>query len=97
MRRRLGWLFWIPAVLLSVKQLLTEREWATPEEPEVAVIPVPRGWSVEQAWEAISRGDVLADPEPNWATVLVYQGRLKKVYGDGRHQEEHGPVVGDEQ
>jgi hypothetical protein len=36
------------------------------------------GWSVEQAWEAISRGDKLddRDPEPSWANVLVRDGKL---------------------
>lgn len=40
------------------------------------VIPVPRGWSVEQAWEAISRGDLLTDPEPDWGSVVVEDGRM---------------------
>lgn len=35
------------------------------------VIPVPHGWSAEQAWEAIKRGDLLTDPEPGWAVVRV--------------------------
>lgn len=35
----------------------------------IHVIPVPAGWSVEQAWEAIQRGDRLTDPEPMWANV----------------------------
>lgn len=43
------------------------------------VIPVPRGWSVEQAWEAISRGDSLTDPEPMWASVFVEDGRFVRV------------------
>ena len=33
-------------------------------------IPVPRGWSVEQAWEAIQRGDKLTDPHPDWVNIL---------------------------
>jgi hypothetical protein len=35
----------------------------------VHTIPVPRGWSVEQAWEAIRRGDSLSDPFPRWVNV----------------------------
>lgn len=39
------------------------------------VIPVPRGWSVEQAWEAISRGDLLTDADPAWGIARVVNGR----------------------
>lgn len=38
----------------------------------IHLIPVPPGWSIEQAWEAISRGDTLLYPagvEPLWANV----------------------------
>ena len=43
----------------------------------IHTIPVPAGWSVEQAWEAISRGDELpASPEGTWANVLVEADRL---------------------
>jgi hypothetical protein len=42
----------------------------------VHTIPVPHGWSVEQAWEAIRRGDRLTDPEPRWANVLIRDGKL---------------------
>ena len=42
----------------------------------VHTIPVPRGWCVEQAWEAIRRGDTLTDPEPGWANVETVGDRL---------------------
>ena len=48
---------------------------------EIHVIPVPRGWSPEQAWEAISRGDLLTDPEPYWSVVRVENGRMTKLEG----------------
>jgi hypothetical protein len=43
------------------------------------VIPVPRGWSPEQAWEAISRGDLLADKRPGWAIVRTENGRFVEL------------------
>lgn len=52
------------------------------EPTEVHTIPVPHGWSVEQAWEAISRGDVLPDAHPAWANVLIQQGRFVYVYDE---------------
>jgi hypothetical protein len=48
----------------------------------VHTIPVPRGWTAEQAWEAISRGDRLTDPEPVWAHVLVVGGRFVELLED---------------
>lgn len=46
----------------------------------VHTIPVPRGWSPEQAWEAIRRGDELTDPEPAaWANVLVENGHFVEL------------------
>jgi hypothetical protein len=39
---------------------------------EVHTIPVPVGWSVEQAWEAVSRGAWLPRwTLAGWANVLV--------------------------
>ena len=35
----------------------------------IHTIPVPQGWSVEQAWEAVVRGDLLPDDEKTWANV----------------------------
>lgn len=55
------------------KGMNEEHLWA------VHTIPVPRGWSIEQAWEAISRGDTLKDEEPDWANVLVRDGMLVRV------------------
>lgn len=45
----------------------------------VHTIPVPRGWTPEQAWEAIRRGDLLTDPEPAWANVVVKDGRFVEL------------------
>lgn len=42
-------------------------------------IPVPRGWSVEQAWEAISREVELTDPCPRWANIETEDGRFVRV------------------
>lgn len=48
-------------------------------EIRLDVIPVPRGWSIEQAWEAIKRGDLLTDEWPWWAVVRVVDGRFVEV------------------
>jgi hypothetical protein len=45
----------------------------------ILTIPVPRGWSVEQAWEAISRGDELTDKNPFWANIRVKNGKFIEV------------------
>lgn len=45
----------------------------------VHTIPVPHGWTPEQAWEAISRRQLLFDPEPYWANVLIRDGRLVEL------------------
>lgn len=41
----------------------------------VHTIPVPPGWSVEQAWETISRSELLPTDYPEsecgWASVVV--------------------------
>ena len=39
----------------------------------IHTIPVPKGWSAEQAWESIVRGEELKHPlgEPDWAVVEV--------------------------
>ena len=60
----------------------------------VHTIPVPHGWSVEQAWEAIVRGEDIGkyDPNPNWDNVLAEGTKIIKIYGNGIHWEEHGPV-----
>ena len=51
-----------------------------PSAASIHTIPVPRGWSVEQAWEAISRGDLLTDPDPDWGVVRVENNLLVKTY-----------------
>ncbi len=46
----------------------------------IHTIPVPRGWSVEQSWEAICRGDLLTDPEPQgWANIETRNGNFVRV------------------
>ena len=53
------------------------------EQPDgVHTIPVPRGWSPEQAWEAIRRGGTLTDPEPYWANVVVRDGLFVELVTD---------------
>lgn len=40
----------------------------------IHTIPVPHGWSIEQAWEAIRRGDKLRHKRkrpPMWANVVT--------------------------
>ncbi len=46
---------------------------------QIHSIPVPLGWSPEQAWESIKRGDLLTDPEPSWANILVLDGRFVEL------------------
>jgi len=45
----------------------------------IHVIPVPRGWSPEVAWEAIKRRDVLTDPDPSWVNVRVKSGKFVEL------------------
>ena len=45
----------------------------------VRTIPVPVGWSVEQAWEAISRKDPLPTPPGSWANIATKAGKLYSV------------------
>lgn len=51
-----------------------------PQSDGVHTIPVPHGWTPEQAWEAIRRGDLLTDPEPWWANVLIRNGRFVELF-----------------
>jgi hypothetical protein len=46
----------------------------------VHTIPVPKGWSVEQAWEAISRGEGLPAEEVGWANVEIRDGKMTRTY-----------------
>jgi hypothetical protein len=43
----------------------------------IHTIPVPEGWSIEQAWEAICRKDKLPAPA-GWAVICVRDGKLIK-------------------
>lgn len=46
-------------------------------------IPVPRGWSIEQSWEAISNDVLLTDPRPYWASIETTEdGKFIKVIDD---------------
>lgn len=61
----------------------------------IHTIPVPHGWTEEQAWESICRGDFpddLDETQVGWGNVLAKGTKLIKVYGYGRHWEEHGPL-----
>lgn len=42
---------------------------------EIHTIPVPIGWSPEQAWHAIKNNDVLPDTDAYWVNVDEH-GRL---------------------
>lgn len=35
----------------------------------IHTIPVPYGWSIEQAWEAITRDDLLPDEGQSWVNI----------------------------
>jgi hypothetical protein len=47
---------------------------------EIHTIPVPAGWSAEQAWEAISRGVEIPNGEPGWTNVEIVDGRLVRWF-----------------
>lgn len=49
----------------------------------IHTIPVPRGMSVEQAWECITRNVALSDREPEWANIEVKDGRMVRVISAG--------------
>lgn len=57
------------------------------EARRLNVIPVPAGWSVEQAWEAISRDVTLTDPDPDWAVVETRDGRFVRWYPAGQEEQ----------
>jgi hypothetical protein len=42
-------------------------------------IPVPRGWTPEQAWQAIKDGILLKDPHPFWANIIVKNGKFVEL------------------
>jgi hypothetical protein len=49
------------------------------DDAEIHTIPVPEGWSVEVAWEAIKNGDELPKGEKTWANILVRGGSFKRI------------------
>ena len=50
------------------------------EQPDgIHTIPVPEGWSAEQAWEAIRRGDQLPEPPQAWVNCEVKDGRFVRL------------------
>jgi hypothetical protein len=52
-----------------------------PPADGVHTIPVPEGWSIEQAWETINRGEGMpVDGGVRWANVKVEGGRLTTIY-----------------
>lgn len=53
----------------------------------VHTIPVPRGWTPEQAWAAIRDGILLKDPHPGWANIIVKNGRFVELL-EKRTEEE---------
>lgn len=46
----------------------------------IHTIPVPHGWSVEQAWEAIQRGTPMQIMRGSWANIEVKDGKMVKVH-----------------
>lgn len=63
----------------------------------VHTIPVPRGWSPEQAWEAISRGDLLTDLHPSWVNVRVRDGVIVELCSNesvGETDDDRDPELG---
>lgn len=52
---------------------------AEPQPDGIHTIPVPRGMSIEQAWECIKRGDPLVDHLPYWANIEVKGDRMVRV------------------
>ena len=56
-----------------------EDERDHPEFSQVLTIPVPEGWSVEQAWECIQRGDTFPRRPNIWADIETRNNRLVQV------------------
>jgi hypothetical protein len=51
------------------------------ERPTIHTIPVPDGWSPEQAWEAIKRGDLpLPEPPQGWANIETVAGYYVRLH-----------------
>lgn len=64
---------------LTVYFVATVEEASPPQPDGVHTIPVPLGWSAEQAWETIRRGDLLSDSEPSWVNVVVKDGKFVEL------------------
>lgn len=45
----------------------------------VHTIPVPLGWSPEQAWEAITREQPMPTGPKRWANILVEHGKYTQL------------------
>lgn len=60
----------------------------------VHTIPVPRGWSPEQAWEHMVRGGFLEHPEggPVWTNIEAEDVMLEPL-PDGRRRVAGGRLV----
>lgn len=47
----------------------------------IHVMPVPEGWSPEQAWEAFKRGDLpLPEPPQGWAIIETRGGEFVRLH-----------------
>ena len=57
--------------LLERAQILQAMEEASGGMGAVHTIPVPEGWSAEQAWEAILRGDACPNGPMTWDNIYV--------------------------
>ena len=54
------------------------------DKETIHTIPVPDGWSIEQAWEAITRGDRLPPDIPvTWANIRVKDGHVEVIDSRG--------------
>lgn len=51
----------------------------TAQPDGVHTIPVPLGWSAEQAWECIRRGVPIPNGLVAWANVRVADGRMVEL------------------
>lgn len=53
---------------------------SVPDSEKVHTIPVPDGWSIEQAWEVIKRGDRIPPNIPvTWANIIEKDGHLIQI------------------
>jgi hypothetical protein len=52
----------------------------TADNETIHTIPVPDGWSIEQAWETIRRADILPSDIPvTWASIVVKDGHIDVI------------------